>query len=114
MDHVTNKAIGRNIVEYWSIFRLSGILKFMMNFHSQCEIILSMPECMNSIVGTRLVRKAVLTVCVMVVGEFWSFFDSSGSSIGVMIIVIVMSMETLKSNVGSITFTWICTKMGGS
>lgn len=35
IDHVTNRAMGRNVIEYWSIFRLSGILKFMMNFHSQ-------------------------------------------------------------------------------
>lgn len=62
MDHVTNSAMGKNIREYWSILRLIGILKFMMNFHSQLEIILSMPECINRAIGTRLVRKAVLTV----------------------------------------------------
>lgn len=35
MDHVTNSAIGRNVVEYRSILRLNGTLKFVMNFHSQ-------------------------------------------------------------------------------
>lgn len=44
MDHVTNKAMGRNVDEYWSILKLSGILKFMMNFHSQLEMMLSVPE----------------------------------------------------------------------
>lgn len=44
MDHVTNKAMGRNVFEYWSIFRLSGILKFMMNFHSQWQVMDSTPE----------------------------------------------------------------------
>lgn len=71
-------------------------------------------EYMKSAIGTRLIKKAVLTVYVMVVGEFWSFFDRRGSSIGMMMIVSVRSMEVLRSNVVSITFTWICTKMGGS
>lgn len=44
IDHVTNRAMGKNIIEYWSILKLNGILKFMMNFHSQWEIILSVPE----------------------------------------------------------------------
>lgn len=44
MDHVTNRAMGRNVIEYWSIFRLSGILKLMINFHSQWEAIDSSPE----------------------------------------------------------------------
>lgn len=35
MDHVTKRAIGKNVIEYWSILRLSGILKFIMIFHSQ-------------------------------------------------------------------------------
>ena len=70
MDHVTNNAIGRNIVEYWSILKLRGILKFVMNFHSQWEIRLSVPEYMKMIIGTRLARKAILTVRVIVVGEF--------------------------------------------
>lgn len=114
MDHVTNSAIGKNIVEYWSIFRLRGILKFMMNFHSQQEVILSMPRYVNSVIGTRLVMKAVFTVLVMVVGEFWSFFDSRGSSTGVRIIVSVRSVRVFRSSVASTTFTWICTKVGGS
>lgn len=35
IDHVTNSAIGKKIMEYWSSLRLRGILKFIMNFHSQ-------------------------------------------------------------------------------
>lgn len=46
IDHVTNSAMGKNIMEYWSILRLMGILKFVRNFHSQCEMILSVPEYM--------------------------------------------------------------------
>lgn len=70
MDHVTNSATGKNIMEYWSILRLRGILKFMVNFHSQLDVMLSVLESVNSSMGTRLVRKAALTVRVMVVGEF--------------------------------------------
>lgn len=44
IDHVTNRAIGRNIIEYWSIVRLRGILKFIMNFHSQWQAMDSTPE----------------------------------------------------------------------
>lgn len=44
IDHVTNRAIGRNSMEYWSILKLSGILKFMINFHSQCDVMLSSPD----------------------------------------------------------------------
>ena len=86
----------------------------MVNFHSQWVMMLSMPEYMKSIIGTRLIRKAILTVRVMMVGEFWVVFDSSGSSIGVRIIVSVRSMEVLRSSVVSVTFTWTCTKMDGS
>lgn len=71
IDQVTNNAIGKNISEYWSIFRVSGILKFMMNFHSQWKVMFSMPEYMNMAIGIRLIMKEVLTVCVMVLGEFW-------------------------------------------
>lgn len=35
MDHVTNSAMGKKIIEYWSILKLMGTLKFIMNFHSQ-------------------------------------------------------------------------------
>lgn len=114
MDHVTNRAIGKNIMEYWSILKLRGTLKFIMNFHSQCEVMLSMPECMKSAIGTRLVRKAVLTIRVMWVGEFWNVFDRSGSTVGVRMIANVKNMDVLRSSVVSTTFTWICTKMGGS
>lgn len=51
---------------------------------------------------------------VMVVGEFWKFFDSSGSSVGVRIIVSVRSIEVLRRSAVSITFTWTCTKICGS
>lgn len=44
MDHVTNRAMGRNVIEYWSIFRLRGILKFIINFHSQWQVMDSSPE----------------------------------------------------------------------
>lgn len=53
-------------------------------------------------------------VRVMVVEEFWRFFDSSGSSVGVRMTTSVSSIEVLRSSAVSITFTWICTKMGGS
>lgn len=53
-------------------------------------------------------------VRVMVVGEFWKFFDRRGSRVGVRMTVSVSSIEVLRSSVGSITFTWICTKMSGS
>ena len=32
---MTNSAIGKNIKEYWSILRLIGMIKFVINFHSQ-------------------------------------------------------------------------------
>lgn len=114
MDHVTKSAMGKNSREYWSILKLSGILKFVVNFHSQWVVMLSMPECMKSIIGTRLTRKATLTVCVIVVGEFWKVFDNRGSSIGARMIVSVRSMEVLRSSAVSITFTWTCTKIDGS
>lgn len=57
-------------MEYWSILKLIGILKFIMNFHSQWEVMLSALEYIKIIIGIRLVRKAVLMVRVMVAGEF--------------------------------------------
>lgn len=68
MDQVTNSAMERKVVEYRSILKLMGILKFVMNFHSQLEMMLSVPEYMNMVVGTKLARKAVFTERVMVVG----------------------------------------------
>lgn len=35
MDQVTNSAMGKNIMEYMSIFREMGILKLGINCHSQ-------------------------------------------------------------------------------
>lgn len=101
-------------MEYWSILRLIGILKFMINFHSQWEIMLSTLEYMKIAIGARLVRKAVLTVWVIKVGELLKFFDKRGSKIGVRMIVRVRSIEVLRSSVVSTTFTWICTKISGS
>lgn len=86
----------------------------MINFHSRWEMMLSEPEYMNSVIGTRLARNAILTVCVMVAGVFRKFFDMSGSRMGVRIIVSVRRIEVLRSRAGSTTFTWICTKMDGS
>ena len=114
MDHVTNRAMGRNIMEYWSILRLRGILKFVMNFHSQWEMMLSEPEYMKRDIGTRLVKKAVLMVRVMVVGVSVGVVGSNGRRRGVRMIDSVRSIEVLRSRVVSITFTWICTKIGGS
>ncbi len=75
---------------------------------------LSVPESMKRVMGTRLIRKAVLTVRVMVVGEFEDVFDTGSSRVGVRMMANVRSREVLRSSVVSITFTWICTKMGGS
>lgn len=69
---------------------------------------------MKSIIGSKLVRKAVLTVRVMVRGEFWKVSDNRGNSIGIRMIVSVRSMEVLRSSAISITFTWTCTKIDGS
>lgn len=35
MDQDTNRAMGKNIIEYESIFRVKGILKFGVSCHSQ-------------------------------------------------------------------------------
>ena len=66
------------------------------------------------VIGTRLIRKEVLMVFVMVVGVFLRLFDNSGSRIGVKSVARVSSMNVLRTNDWSITFTWICTKIGGS
>lgn len=105
--------MGKNITEYWSILKLSGILKFVVNFHSQQEAMLSMPEYMKRAIGTRLIMKAVLTVRVIVAGEFLKFSDRRGSSVGVRMVMRMRSVDVLRSSAVSITFTWICTKMGG-
>lgn len=75
---------------------------------------LSAPEYKNKVIGTRLIRKAVLTVRVMVVGEFLRVFDRRGSRIGVRMVISVRVMEVCSNSAVSTTFTWICTKMGGS
>ena len=66
------------------------------------------------VVVTRLVRNAVLTVRVMVVGVFWKFFDRRGSIMGASRMASVSSIIVLRSSGASITFTWSCTKMSGS
>lgn len=54
-----------------------------MNFHSQREVRLSVPEWMKIIIGIKLIRKEVLTVRVIVAGEFLRLFDSMGKMMGV-------------------------------
>lgn len=86
----------------------------MMNFHSQCEVMLSNPEYVKSVIGARLIRKAVLIVRVMVLGEFLKVFRRMGRNMGVRIVVSVSNIRVLRSRAISTTFTWICTKMSGS
>ena len=85
-----------------------------MNFHSQRHRRLSVPEWMWIVIGIRLIKNEALTVFVIVVGVFLSLLDSSGKMIGVVRITRVSSVQTLRAIDGCITFTWICTKMGGS
>lgn len=113
IDHVTNSAVGMNSMEYRSSLRLIGILKLVVSFHSQHEVMVSMFEWMNRVVGIRLVKKAVLMVDVIMVGEFSRVFGSRWAIIGVRMMNNVRSREEF-SSVVLITFTWICTKMGGS
>ena len=114
MDQVTNSAMGKNMIEYWSIFRLIGILKFVVSFHSQQVAMLSVFEYIKIVMGTKLIRNAVLVVWVIVVGEFFRVFARRGSIIGVRISVSVRIIEVLRSSVVSTAFTWICTKVVGS
>lgn len=86
----------------------------MMNFHSQCEVMLSSPEYVNNVIGAKLIRKEVLMVRVMVLGEFLKVFRRMGRSVGVRMVVSVSRVRVLRSRAVSTTFTWICTKMGGS
>lgn len=44
IDHVTNRAIGKNSIEYWSILKLRGILKLGVKFQYHCEMMVSVPE----------------------------------------------------------------------
>jgi len=69
---------------------------------------------MNAVVGARLIRNAVLTARVVTCGVFLKFLNRNGRMIGVRRIVSVSSVRELISSVGFTTFTWICTKMGGS
>lgn len=86
----------------------------MMNFHSQREVRLSVPEWMKIIIGIKLIRKEVLTVRVIVAGEFLRLFDSMGKMMGVDRVARVRSMSVFRTSSRSITFTWICTKVDGS
>lgn len=112
MDQVTNSAMGKNIMEYMSIFREMGILKLGINCHSQWVAMLSAPEWMKIVVGIRLIRKAVLMVLVMDMGSFLDL--GGGRIIGVRRVSSVNVVRVLRSSGVSITFTWICTKIGGS
>lgn len=85
-----------------------------MNFHSQKEVRLSVPEWMKIVIGIRLIRKEVFTVLVMVLGVFFRLLESRGKIIGVSRTVRVSSMDVFRTSGRSITFTWICTKMSGS
>ena len=113
MDHVTNRAVGMNSTEYRSSLRLIGILKFIMGFHSQQEMMCSVPEWMNRVVGMRLIRKAVLVADVIVAVGLFKVFGSSWVNTGMRRVDSVRSREELSSVVSN-TFTWTCTKMGGS
>lgn len=64
--------------------------------------------------GIRLIRKEVFTVFVMVVGVFLRVSDRRGKIMGVERVARVSRAVRLRTNRRSITFTWICTKMGGS
>lgn len=85
-----------------------------MNFHSQREVRLSVPEWMKIVMGIRLIRNEVFTVLVMVLGVFFRLFERNGKMIGVRRVVRVSSINVFRTNGRSITFTWICTKMSGS
>lgn len=69
---------------------------------------------MNTVVGARLTRNAVFTVRVVVRGVFLKPLKRMGRMIGVRRIASVSSVRVLMSSVGFTTFTWSCTKMGGS
>ena len=114
IDQVTNSAMGKNMIEYWSIFRLIGILKFVVNFHSQQVVMLSVFEYIKSTMGIKLIRNAVLMAWVTMVGELFRVFVRRGSIMGVKVSVSVGIMEVLRSSVVPIAFTWICTKVVGS
>lgn len=58
--------------------------------------------------------KEVLTVFVMVEGVFLRLSESNGKTMGVNKVARVSSMDVFRTSSRSITFTWICTKMGGS
>lgn len=64
--------------------------------------------------GTRLIRKEVLTVFVIVSGVFLRLSDRRGNRMGVKRVARVRSMNVFRTSERSITFTWICTKMSGS
>lgn len=51
---------------------------------------------------------------VMVVGVFLRFSDRRGKMMGVERVAKVSRAVRFRTNRRSITFTWICTKMGGS
>lgn len=60
IDHVTNRATGRKIMEKKSNFRLSDNFMGPMVIQCQLEIIISIPELKNENSGIRLIKKAYL------------------------------------------------------
>lgn len=64
-------------------------------------------------VGMRLIKKAALMVLGIDCGEFLRS-SRRGRIIGVRRVSRVNSVKVLRSSTVSITFTWNCTKMGGS
>lgn len=65
------------------------------------------------IVGMRLIKKAVLMVLGIDCGVFL-ILRRGGRMMGVKRMSRVSSMNEFRSSAVSITFTWNCTKMGGS
>lgn len=51
---------------------------------------------------------------MIVSGVFLRLSDRRGNRIGVERVARVRSMNVIRISEGSITFTWICTKMSGS
>lgn len=68
---------------------------------------------MKIIIGIRLIRKEVLIVFVIVVGEFLRLFDSMGKMMGVERVVRVRSMSVFRISNRFIIFIWICIKVDG-
>ena len=68
MDNVTNSATVTNIIEKYSILKLSDSLRVWMVSQCQFEMIISWPVLINIIVGIMLVMKAHAMVVFMYSG----------------------------------------------